>query len=113
MSGLFSNNENIKLVSTSFLRHLTLIYPFVALAITSGRILQGLGKGIPILVITLVRVLGLGAPLAIYFSFYLDKPLQWNWYAMMISGSVAIIIALYWLRIELNKLNSNNEENNT
>ena len=55
----------------SFLRHLTLIYPLVSIAITSGRVLQGLGKGIPVLVITTVRVLGLSAPLAIYFSVYL------------------------------------------
>ena len=73
MTGLFTKDLNIQKVSISFLRHLTLIYPLVSIAITSGRVLQGLGKGIPVLVITTVRVLGLSAPLAIYFSIYLNK----------------------------------------
>ncbi len=104
MTGFFTNDLNIQKVSISFLRHLTLIYPLVSIAITSGRVLQGLGKGIPVLVITTVRVLGLSAPLAIYFSIYLNKPVEWNWYAIMISASVAFIIAISWLKVELDKL---------
>ena len=104
MTSLFTEDSNIQKVSISFLRHLTLIYPLVSLAITSGRVLQGLGKGVPVLVITTVRVLGLSAPLAIYFSVYLNKPVEWNWYAIMISATVAFIIAITWLKIELDKL---------
>ncbi len=104
MTGLFTKDLNIQKVSISFLRHLTLIYPLVSIAITSGRVLQGLGKGIPVLVITTVRVLGLSAPLAIYFSIYLNKSVEWNWYAIMISASVAFVIAIIWLKVELDKL---------
>ena len=104
MTSLFTEDSNIQKVSISFLRHLTLIYPLVSLAITSGRVLQGLGKGVPVLVITTVRVLGLSAPLAIYFSVYLNKSVEWNWYAIMISATVAFIIAITWLKIELDKL---------
>jgi Na+-driven multidrug efflux pump len=84
---------------------MTLVYPFVAIAISCGRVMQGLGKGIPVLVITTVRVLGVSAPLALYFSFVLDKPVEWNWYAMMISTGVAFVIAVNWVRFELNKIN--------
>ncbi len=63
-----------------------LIYPLVAIAITSGRVMQGLGKGIPVLVITTIRVIGISAPLALYFSFVLNKPVEWNWYAIGYPG---------------------------
>jgi len=92
-------------VSVGFLRLIVLVYPFVAIAIISGRVMQGLGKGIPVLVITTVRVLGISAPLALYFTFVLDKPVEWNWYAMMISTGVAFAIAVNWIRFELNKIN--------
>ena len=106
-SGWFTQDQEIINVSVGFLRLLCFMYPLVAIAITSGRVMQGLGKGIPVLVITTVRVLGVSAPLALYFSFVLDKPVEWNWYAMMISTGIAFIIAVTWVKIELKKLNQN------
>ena len=106
-SGWFTQDQEIIDVSVGFLRLLCLMYPLVAIAIISGRVMQGLGKGIPVLVITTVRVLGVSAPLALYFSFVLDKPVEWNWYAMMISTGIAFIIAVTWVKIELKKLNQN------
>ena len=101
----FTQDQEIIDVSIGFLRLLCLVYPLVAIGITSGRVLQGLGKGIPVLVITTVRVLGVSAPLALYFTFVLDKPVEWNWYAMMTSTGIAFIIAVSWIRIEMNKIN--------
>ena len=104
-SSWFTDDQEIIDVSVGFLRLLCLIYPLVAIAITSGRVMQGLGKGLPVLLITIVRVLGISAPLALYFSFVLDKPVEWNWYAMMIAAVVSFIIALWWVRMELAKIN--------
>ena len=104
-SSWFTKDQEIIDVSVGFLRLLCLIYPLVAIAITSGRVMQGLGKGIPVLIITIVRVLGVSAPLALYFSFVLHKPVEWNWYAMMIAAGIAFLIALSWVRLELNKIN--------
>ena len=78
-SSWFTRNQEIIDVSVGFLRLLSFIYPLVAIAITSGRVMQGLGKGLPVLIITIIRVLGISAPLAIYFSFILEKPVEWNW----------------------------------
>ena len=90
---------------------LCLVYPLVAVAITSGRVMQGLGKGLPVLVITVVRVIGISAPLAVYFSSYLHKPIEWNWYAMMLGAVTAFLIAVNWMRIELKKINIYEENN--
>ena len=81
------------------------MYPLVAIAITSGRVMQGLGKGLPVLLITIIRVLGVSAPLGLYFSFVLEKPVEWNWYAMMIAAFISFLIAIFWVRIELTKIN--------
>ena len=104
-SSWFTRDQEIIDVSVGFLRLLSLIYPLVAIAITSGRVMQGLGKGLPVLIITIIRVLGISAPLAIYFSFILEKPVEWNWYAMMVAAAVSFLIAIYWVRFELNKIN--------
>ena len=104
-SSWFTRDREIIDVSVGFLRLLSLIYPLVAIAITSGRVMQGLGKGLPVLIITIIRVLGISAPLAIYFSFILEKPVEWNWYAMMVAAAVSFVIAIYWVRFELNKIN--------
>ena len=104
-SSWFTRDQEIIDVSVGFLRLLSFIYPLVAIAITSGRVMQGLGKGLPVLIITIIRVLGISAPLAIYFSFILQKPVEWNWYAMMVAAAVSFIIAIYWVRFELNKIN--------
>ena len=104
-SSWFTNDQEIIDGSVGFLRMLCFIYPLVAIAITSGRVMQGLGKGIPVLLITIVRVLGVSAPLGLYFSFVLEKPVEWNWYAMMIAAFISFTIAILWVRIELIRIN--------
>lgn len=101
----FTEDQEIISVSVELLRLLCLIYPLVAIAMTSGRVMQGLGKGIPVLIITIIRVIGISAPLAYYFSYVLHKPLVWNWYAIMVSAVIAFFIAINWVRFELKKIN--------
>ena len=104
-SSWFTQDQEIISVSVGFLKRLCLVYPLVAIAITSGRIMQGLGKGLPVLLITIIRVLGVSAPLGLYFSFVLEKPVEWNWYAMMIAAFISFSIAIFWVQIELTKIN--------
>jgi putative MATE family efflux protein len=101
----FTDDPEILAISVGFLKLLCFIYPLIAIAITSGRVMQGLGKGLPVLIITVIRVLGLGAPLAYYFSMILGKPVEWNWYALMLSATTSFLIAINWVMYELNKIN--------
>ena len=91
-------------MAVNFLRLFAFVYPLIAVGITTGRVLQGLGKGLPVLVITVVRVLGVSAPLSLLFIFQMNKPVEWVWYAMMISTGVAFIIACYWLLTTMKNL---------
>ena len=65
--------------------------------------MQGLGLGMPSLIITTIRVIGVAGPLAYYFIYILDKPVEWMWYAMFISGIMATIISIVWLKIAFSK----------
>ena len=47
----------------------------------------------------------MSAPLGLYFSFVLEKPVEWNWYAMMIAAFISFSVAIFWLQIELTKIN--------
>jgi len=97
MVGFFTDDDLIISIAVSFLKLFSMVYPLIAIAITTGRVLQGLGKGLPVLIITIVRVLGVSAPLALFFIFYLGKSVEWVWYSMMISTVVAFSISMVWL----------------
>jgi Na+-driven multidrug efflux pump len=49
-------------------------------------------------------VLGVSAPLAVCFIFYMGKPVEWVWYSMMLSTVVAFVIAVSWLISTVSKL---------
>ena len=102
--GFFTDDELIISIAVTFLKLFAFVYPLISVGITTGRILQGLGKGLPVLVITIVRVLGVSAPLAFLFIFYMGKPVEWVWYSMMISTIVAFTIAVIWLLLTIRKL---------
>ncbi len=100
----FTSDPEIIDISVTFLRLITLIYPLIPIGMTSGRVLQGFGKGLPILVLTIVRVGGVSAPLALIFTFILNKPLEWVWYSMMFSVTVSVSMALTWMKITFRKI---------
>ena len=102
--GFFTEDELIISISANFLRLFAFVYPLISVGITTGRVLQGRGKGLPVLVITIVRVLGVSAPLAVCFIFYMGKPVEWVWYSMMLSTVVAFVIAVSWLISTVSKL---------
>ena len=99
----FTNELVIKNIAVNYLRVISILFPFIAIGMTIGRILQGIGLGMPSLIITTIRIIGLAGPLAYYFIYILDKPLVWIWYAMFISGIMATIISIIWLKLAFRK----------
>ena len=99
----FTDETVIKNIAVNYLRVISLLFPFISIGLTIGRILQGLGLGMPSLIITTIRVIGVAGPLAYYFIYILYKPVEWMWYAMFISGIMATIISIVWLKIAFRK----------
>ena len=94
---IFSSDPVVQEITVFYIRCISFIYPFIAIGMSSGRILQGMGQGLPFLVITSIRILLVSAPLAFYFSTILEKPVEYIWYSMMISSIVAASVAAIWL----------------
>lgn len=100
---VFTMDTVIQKISIDYLRTISFLFPFISIGLTIGRILQGLGRGMPSLIITIVRVIGLAGPLAYFFTFVLDKPVEWIWYSMFISGIFATIISITWITVAFRK----------
>ena len=100
----FTKEQVIQSIAVGYLRNIAIIFPMIAIGLSIGRILQGIGLGMPSLIITVIRVIGVAGPLAYYFTHVLNKPVEWIWYAMVISGIVATIISIVWLRLAFRKL---------
>ena len=101
---IFRPSPEILDYGVSYLRVVAFAYPLIPLAMISGRVLQGLGQGMPMLIFTFMRVVAISAPLALYFTMVLHKPVEWVWYSMVISIAVAASVAVSWLRIYLGRL---------
>ena len=99
----FTDEIVIKNIAVDYLRVISLLFPFISIGLTIGRILQGLGLGMPSLIITTIRVIGVAGPLAYYYIYILGKPVEWMWYAMFFSGFIAPMISIIWLKLAFRK----------
>ncbi len=107
MIGVFTNDGEILEIGTGMLHVVVFSYPFVAVAVLTGRILQGMGYGMPVMVISALRLLLIAGPLAWVFVFILDKPLNWVWYALVIGSIGGATVAAVWLRLALQHMERN------
>ena len=82
---------------------IVLAYPFIAIGMTSSRVMQGLGFGSPMLFLTLTRVILVSVPLALYFTFIAGVSVKYVWIAMLTSSMVAAALAYPWMRFSLQK----------
>ena len=100
---IFTQDAGILKIGVQYLRYFVFTYPFISIGMTSGRTLQGLGFGIPMLVITFLRVLLISVSLAVIFVFYMNKPIEWVWISQVTAVIVSSGIAIVWLRSGLHK----------
>ncbi len=99
----FSDSVEIKSYGVSYLRIGVFAYPFIAVIMLTGRVLQGLGKGVPVLVLSLLRVVLISAPAAFVFVFWMNKPVTWVWIAIVGGVMATALVALVWLKGALDR----------
>ena len=98
MIGGFTQSEEIIQIGANYFKVLVFSFPLVTIGMTCSRVMQGLGFGTPMLIITSMRVILISAPLALYFTRVLDKPIEYVWYSMLTSAFFASTIAFIWMR---------------
>lgn len=100
---VFTDSEEIIGIGVTYLRIISLAFPFIAIAITSNRSMQGLGITMPMLVITILRVLAISAPAAWLFSQVWNKPIEYVWFTMLGSTIISTTVAYIWMRIVVHR----------
>ena len=96
--GVFTEHPHALEVGHIYLRYMVAAYPLAAVGVLSGRILQGLGQGIPPLIITVTRVLLIGIPGAYAAVYLFDAGIESIWIAMISGGAAAAVAAILWIR---------------
>jgi len=100
---IFTNSPEIIDIGVQYLRIIVFGFPFVAIAITSNRTMQGLGYTMPMLVVTTLRVVGISAPTAWVFSQILHKPLNYVWFTMLGASLITTTLAFFWMKYVVRK----------
>ena len=95
---LFTEDPQVIAIGHTYLGFMLVAYPMMAFGMTSGRLLQGIGHGVPSLVITSFRVLIVGIPLAYAVVLLLDAPIEEVWASALIGGLCSTILSAWWIR---------------
>lgn len=99
VASLFTSDLELIEITSSILRTVFLVFPIVGIYLIAGGVYQSLGKVKPALLISLLRQVILFIPLVIIFAHYLG--LIGIWYAFPISDLVSGIVAIFFLRREV------------
>ncbi len=97
----FSAEPGILAAGTTYLRIIAWGYPFTAVSMLAGRILQGLGVGTPVLVLTVMRVLLIAVPLSWVLVYWFDSPVEGVWAAILVGSVLTAGVSAVWLRAGL------------
>ena len=87
-----------------FLRTIFLFYPAVAFGMFSSSMFQGTGRGINALIVTILRTLVLGPPVAWTLAVILDMGLVGIWWGMVLGNTIGAAVAFTWARIYIGGL---------
>ncbi|MFH1856022.1 MAG: MATE family efflux transporter [Candidatus Omnitrophota bacterium] len=93
---LFNKNPMVIEEGNRLLKITAPFFPFVALGVVFGRVLQGAGETIAPMVITIATLWGMQIPLAIILAKYLAWGATGIWWAIAVSSVVNGLITLMW-----------------
>ncbi|MEE4270216.1 MAG: MATE family efflux transporter [Thermoanaerobaculales bacterium] len=95
---LFTEDQQAIAIGHTYLAFMLFAYPMMAFGMTSGRLLQGIGHGVPSLVITSIRVLIVAVPLAYTLVLLFEAPLEAVWASSLVGGLCSTVLASWWVR---------------
>ena len=92
--GLFTSNADTVQLGASALRIISIGFIISSISVTVSGALEGLGKGFPSLVISLMRYLIVILPAALILTRFLDAAGVWHamWVTEFITAAVAIVL---------------------
>ncbi len=101
---IFTSDPNILAIGVPYLRIMVFAYPIMAVGYLVGRVLQGIGVGLPALIINLLRGILIPVPFFYIFIFVLGYGYLSIPFAMIIGAIVSSFIGIVWLERKLKKI---------
>lgn len=95
---IFTSDAEALAIGAVYLAYMIFVYPMMAIGMTTGRLLQGLGHGFPALFITTLRVLLVGVPVAFIAVNVLDHSVEGVWIGILTGGFCATIASIVLVR---------------
>jgi len=96
---IFNKNPDIVMFGASYLRIVSLTYMFIGISVVIGGAFQGAGKGLPSLILAVVRLFVLSVPFAVLFAFVFGLEVTGIWIGTMLSIILTGIISVIWFRL--------------
>ena len=96
---VFTNDTKIIKIGIEYFKIFSFAIPLVTLTMICSRVMQGLGKAYPMLIITCLRVIIISCTVAYIFIEYLNKPLHYAWYAILLSCIASSLLASVWMLV--------------
>ena len=94
---IFIKDSEIINLTMLYFKIMAFAFPFIAIGMISSRVMQGMGHAIPLLILTLLRVVIIAASLAWYFVNILNWPVYYAWVGTLISCIITSFVASTWL----------------
>jgi len=107
ITAVFTRSEETLRIAddiTLLLRIMSIFYVGVAFGMFSSSMFQGTGNGTKALIVTIVRTLILGTPLAAIFAITFDWGLAGVWWGMVVGNILGSILAFTWANIYIRGL---------
>jgi len=104
---LFTHSQNSARIAndlTTFLKIITLFYPFATFGMFSSAMFQGIGKGMNSLAVTILRTIILTVPMAYIFAFTIHLGLKGVWMGIVVGNTIAAFIAFSWAKMYVKRM---------
>lgn len=95
---IFTDDPTAIAIGTTYLGFMIFAYPMMAIGMTTGRLLQGLGHGFPALFITTLRVLLVGVPVAFVATHVFHQSEEGVWIGILAGGVCATTTSILMIR---------------
>jgi putative MATE family efflux protein len=94
---IFTHEVRLLMIGSAYLRIDVFTFPLMTISMLTSRVLQGMGYGLPGLVINVIRIFIVAIPAAYIFVFVLGYGFLSIAWAMVLGGVTASLIAIIWL----------------
>lgn len=106
---IFTSDTTLLSLGSTYMRINVFTFPLMIISMVVSRAMQGMGNGMPGLIINLIRTIFIAVPVAYISVFILGYGYLSIGVSAVIGGVSSNIVALIWLQLKLKKLNSGNK----